>query len=227
MSVWFDDPQVLSKNLLSFWPNDKQDVNERVNATTRFIIYISVILFVIQKDSRVFVLGAVALGVLYAFYTSDIMVNPTMRPAQADGRVHPSPGRTVCEAPTENNPMANVLISDYTDYPDRPGACYYPQVQNQIAHILDDPGIPIAPQDRVDGYRGTFGLSRLNSMPATTIPNDQTGFAQAAWGVQTGAQGCRMAPGLCSPNARGVQLEAFGGLDSQGQNEPRSGMTGR
>jgi hypothetical protein len=224
MSVWFDDPQVLSKNLLSFWPNDKQDVNERVNATTRFIIYISVILFVIQKDSRVFVLGGVALGVLYAFYTSGIMVNPTMRPAQADGRVHPSLGRTVCEAPTKNNPMANVLISDYTEYPDRPGACYYPKVQNEIAHILDDPGIPIAPQDRVDGYRGTFGLSRLNSMPATTIPNDQTGFAQAAWGVQTGAQGCRMAPGLCSPNARGVQGEALGGLDSLGQNQPRSGF---
>ena len=224
MSVWFDDPQVLSKNLLSFWPNDKQDVNERVNATTRFIIYISVILFIIQKDSRVFVLGGVALGVLYAFYTSDIMVNPTVRPAQADGRVHPSLGRTVCEAPTKTNPMANVLLSDYTEYPDRPGACYYPQVQKQIAHIMDDPSIHMAPGDLMNGYRGTFGLSRLNSMPATTIPNDQTGFAQAAWGAQTGGQRCSNTLTGCTGNERGVQGEALGGLDSLGQNQPRSGF---
>jgi len=223
MSVWFDDPQLLSKNLLSFWPNDKQDVNERVNATTRFIIYISVVLFIIQKDSRVFVLAVVALGVLYAFYTSDIMVNPTMRPAQADGRVSPSLGREVCEAPSLNNPMANVLLSDYTEYPDRPGACYYPKVQKQIATYLDDTFLP----DQSLGDRKVTrnpAASRFMSMPATTIPNDQTGFAMAAYGPQTGAQGCRFSPTTCSPNARGVQGEALGGLDSLGQNQPRSGF---
>ena len=223
MSVWFDDPQSLSQNLLSFWPNDKQDVNERVNATTRFIIYISIILFMIQKDSRVFVLAGVALGVLYAFYISDIMINPTVRPAHADGRVAPSLARTVCEAPTLNNPMANVLMSDYTEYPDRPGACYYPKVQNQISRYLDDTFLP----DQSLGDRKVTrnqAASRFYSMPATTIPNDQTGFAEAAWGVQTGAQGCRMSPGKCSPNARGVQGAAMGGLDSLGQNQPRSGF---
>ena len=223
MSAWFNNPQELfnEKKLKSFWPTATQTVGERVNASTRFIIYACVILFVIQKDPRVLVMGGVSIGILYTFWQSKIISDPVLRPAQADGR-GPSLARGTCEAPDLQNPMANVLMSDYTEYPDRPSACYYPQVKNQIKNYLDDS----FPQDGGDiwGSRNQ-AASRFYSMPNTQIPNDQEGFAQAAFGPQTGGQRCTAngAPS-CSPNARGVQGEALGGLDSLGQNQPRSGF---
>ena len=68
MSVWFDDPAALfdKDELLNFWPHADQNVNQRINSTTRFLVYISLLLFFIQRDARVIVLASVAIGALYA-----------------------------------------------------------------------------------------------------------------------------------------------------------------
>ena len=224
MSAWFDNPKQLfnEKNIYKFWPTANQSVSDRVDAATRGILYLAVALYVIQKDPRILILAGVSIGVLYAFYKSDMIAAPAVRPAAADGRKHPSFMRPKCEMPNANNPMANVLLTDYTDFPDRPSACYYPKVQNEVKKYLDNTFV----QDSVPAFNYEKSATRQwYSMPSTTIPNDQTGFAQACYGAQTGAQGCRDNPSTCSPNARGVQLEAFAGLDSSSQ--PRSGMTGR
>ena len=75
--------------------------------------------------------------------------------------------------PTLDNPMGNVLMTDYTDQPDRPAAAWYPsvrqEVQNEWARIH-----PF--ERRRDAERNFY------TMPNTTIPNDQTGFAQACHG---------------------------------------------
>jgi hypothetical protein len=50
MKVWFDDPRQLvdEKQFLQFWPNSKQTPEERINAASRFIVYTSALLYVIQ-----------------------------------------------------------------------------------------------------------------------------------------------------------------------------------
>ena len=65
------------------------------------------------------------------------------------------------------------------EYPDRPPAAFYPTVENQVKLNLDD----TFPRDAADiyGHRNQ-AASRFYTMPATTIPNDQTGFAEAAYG---------------------------------------------
>jgi len=61
------------------------------------------------------------------------------------------------------------------------------------------------------------------SGPVTSIPGDQTAFAEWLYG-EKGAPMCKSEGTMCNPNARGVQLEAFGGLDPTG--DKRSGMFG-
>lgn len=220
--AWFEDPKQLfnEKKLLSFWPTSKQDVGERVNATTRFIVYISVVLYIIQKDPRILFLSLMCVGVLWCFYKSDMIENPTMRPAQTDGRKQ-SPMRPVCEGPTAENPMANVLLSDYTEYPDRPGACFYPNVANKVHKLLDDS----FPQDVNNLYgKRNMAVNRMYSMPATTIPNDQTGFAEAAYGKKFRPM-CRDDSAYCNPDFWGVQPEAFAGLDPAGDKRGIRGGT--
>jgi hypothetical protein len=62
------------------------------------------------------------------------------------------------------------------------------------------------------------------SNPVTKIPGDQTAFAEWLYGPKNGPM-CKSDTQFCSPDARGVQLEAFAGLAPNG--DKRSGMFGR
>ena len=98
-----------SSELLKFWPTAKQSAKERVYATTRFIIYATIIVYLLTRDPRMFALGALALGVLYYMWTANLIVDGRVRAAFEDGRV-PSLFRDEVTLPTLDNPMGNVLM---------------------------------------------------------------------------------------------------------------------
>lgn len=62
-----------SDKILQFWPTDKQTSKERVYATTRFILYASCILYIIRRDVRVLIMGALALFALYYMYKNGMI----------------------------------------------------------------------------------------------------------------------------------------------------------
>jgi len=130
-----------------------------------------------------------------------------------------------CQLPTVDNPMANVLMSDYDGRPDRPSACRYETVRDEVNDMLSG-RIPYGPQKSrspmPDAQRNAFSRQFVSG-PVTSIPGDQTAFAEWLYG-EKGAPICKSDPTLCSPNARGVQLEAFGGLASN--DDKRGGMFG-
>lgn len=119
-----------------------------------------------------------------------------------------------CLMPTKENPMGNVLMSDYVDRPDRPQSCYYPTVRDPVNNYLTG-DIKYGP-----GRSRSFtpeqqrnALSRqFTSMPDTSIGN--TPYYEFIHGKRGNT--CRQDPRLCDPDARGVQLEAFAGLDPTG-----------
>ena len=51
--------------------------------------------------------------------------------------------------------------------------------------------------------------------PVTTIPGDQTGFAEWCYGKKFSPM-CKSDPSVCDPDSRGVQLDVFGGLATNG-----------
>jgi len=132
---------------------------------------------------------------------------------------------TACQLPTYDNPMANVLMSDYDGRPDRPSACDYNTVRGDVNQMLSGT-IPYGPQKSrspVPEFQRNAYARQFVSGPVTSIPGDQTAFAEWLYGEKNGSI-CRSDSRSCDPNARGVQLEAFGGLDSSG--DMRSGMFG-
>ena len=219
MKAWFDDPQQLirSDRVSQFWPNRDQTPEDRINAASRFVIYASCIIYLIRRDPRIFVLGVTVLGVLYVLFKSK-MVRETYGMASS-GDING------CQMPTEDNPMGNVLITDYTDAPNRLEACYYPTVKPFVKNYLDD-RIPYdAGRSRSahPQYQRNAAARQFVTAPISKIPGDQTGFAEWLYGPKNGAN-CRSNPEMCDPNARGAQLEAFGGLGYDG--DKRSGMHG-
>lgn len=214
----FEDPKQLVRSdmVTQFWPTNEQSSAERVNATARFIVYATCILYLIRRDVRVFVLGATGLGVLYVMEKTNMIKDEISRPVVVEQD-------TTCQLPTYDNPMGNVLMNEYVDRPDRPSACDYSSVDDKVNLMLAD-RIPYGPsrsrsalpEHQRNGYSRQFV-----SMPVTGIPGDQTAFAEWLYGAKD-APSCRTDPRLCDPNARGAQLEAFAGLDVNG--DKRSGM---
>lgn len=217
MTVWFNEPIELFKKskVLQFWPSANQSGDERINSSTRFIMYLSTVLYLVNRDPRVFVLAGMVIGTMYIlFKTGHIKeAHPINNP---NGN---------CQTPTKSNPMANVLLSDYVDNPNRPQACYYPTVAGEVSTLLDDtfPYDSGRSRSPLPEYQKKFGARQFFSNPATMIPNDQTAFAEFCYGKKFRPM-CRDTPGACDPNYWGAQPEAFAGLDPTG--DKRTGMSG-
>lgn len=91
-----------SDKILQFWPNESQSAKERVYATTRFILYLACILYIIRRDIRILIVAAASLFALYYMYKNGMIKDPSYMYKQR---------------PTEGNPMNNGL--DYVGPPDR------------------------------------------------------------------------------------------------------------
>ena len=168
------DPKEIFKTseLLNFWPTASQSARERVASTTRFILYATCIIYIINRDVRVFALGILALAILYYLMTMNMISDGKLRPSYTDGRV-PGPLRDEVTLPTLDNSMGNVLLSDYVDNPDRPAAAWYPSMRAEVQTTWSQ----IHPFERQrDAERNFY------TMPSSTIPNDQAAFAYGAFG---------------------------------------------
>ena len=210
MKAWFDDPQQLIRadQVAQFWPTSEQTPEDRVNAASRFIIYVSCILYLTRRDPRIFVLGATVIAVIFVLYRSK-MVKETYGSGVVKG--------SACQKPTEDNPMANILMTDYTDAPNRLEACYYPTVKPFVNNYISD-RIPYdsgRSRTPMPKYLRNAAERQFISNPVTKIPGDQTAFAEWLYGAKNGPM-CKSDTQFCSPDARGVQLEAFSGLSSDG-----------
>ena len=100
------------ENLLDFWPSDRQTGKERVEATTRFIVYAMALLFIIRRDGRVVLLGALVLAVLYGLYFNNMIPDGARS-------VYVSRGVAGLTMPSVENPMGNVLMGEYSSDPNR------------------------------------------------------------------------------------------------------------
>lgn len=171
--------------LLDFWPSARQTAKERVEATTRFIVYATLLLLLIRRDGRVLALGGLVLAILYILYSNG-MIPDGPRAVYASA----VEGVTM---PTLSNPMANPLIGDD---PTRPSAAWYPSVKSEVENEWSR----IHPFERVRDAERNFYTTA-----SSTIPNDQSAFAQGAYGRPFEPQ-CRDTPWACdpegNPNAR-------------------------
>jgi len=216
MTSWFDKPTELfrSDKITSFWPNDSQSAAERINASTRFILYATCVLYLIKRDLRVIVLGMLAIGGLFLMAKTGVVKDPGVTVV----------GGGNCQRPTSDNPLGNVLLSDYTDDPNRPEACWYPSVKPQVEEYLDNTVKfgPARTRSPTAKYQRKAFARQFMTGPVSSIPGDQTAFAEWCYGKKFSSQ-CRNDPKNCDADYWGAQTDVFSGIDMAGNK--RSGMT--
>jgi hypothetical protein len=69
--IFFDDPMVLFKKeeVFKIWPDPKKDIVERINASARFVIFVTCALYLYTRDTRIFVVVWRALEVFISYST--------------------------------------------------------------------------------------------------------------------------------------------------------------
>ena len=138
----------------------------------RFSIYFSVIVYLINKNVKVFYsifFGGIVTVILYN-YRKDIFKSGDDELFTQDEL------NTVCTKPEENNPFMNVLISEYIENPERNEACdvdeektkdkmekyFYNDLFRSVDEVFDN----------------KYSYRQFYTTPNTTIPNNQEGFAK-------------------------------------------------
>lgn len=180
-TFWSQDIRVLfdQRRLVEFIPSSDMTNAEKLNALTRFFIYSGIILILYIREWWTLYIPLIGAGfTLFLYKTSkgvrkddDPYVNEETHALHVDTTDTRPPH---CTPPTRNNPFMNVLMSEWTDNPNRPPACEYNGVKDDIEENFSFNLY----RDIDDLFDKNNSQRQFYTCPITTIPNDQTSYAR-------------------------------------------------
>jgi Family of unknown function (DUF5762) len=210
---WAENPNILMKPeyLMEFFPSGDMSYNQKLNAISRTVIMVTLLLFAVNPTPMTLIYGIVTFVAIYLVYyyhrnekrksdkqrlenmsvmmEGDSDSNPAIA---ALGKSIPLEG--VFDDPTSQNPFSNVLVTDYLENPNKkPAPPAFNQNVNgailtQAKHLVQEAN-PDQP-DIADKLFKDLGeqlffeqsLRPFYSNSATTIPNDQQAFSDFCYG---------------------------------------------
>lgn len=208
---WFDNPNILfdPKHILEFFPTEHMIYEQKLNAITRTILVLTIIVFFVTKNVRVIIVSLMtgfAVFLLHYYHekekeraiikklsleTKEGFDNPAVDYLTENGVNISS---NVFSEPNSSNPFNNVLNTDIDFDPNRKPAppAFNSIVNNNILNqakqlVVDaNPDQPdIADKlfkDLGDQFVFEQSLRPFNSNAVTTVPNDQDAFAEFCYG---------------------------------------------
>jgi len=195
---WLNNPSVLMKNnnILNLWPTKNMNQNEKLNSITRLIIILSVTGYMMTKNIKFILALFITLIVIIILYKSKCFKNVKKPFVTNEAFTNPSIYNKIKNnytEPTVNNPVMNVLLTDYEDNPKRKMAApsFTPIVEekinketkNMIINNFEDPEIEnLLFKDLGDSVSFDRSMRSWYSMPNTQIPNDQKSFTDFCYG---------------------------------------------
>jgi hypothetical protein len=189
---WTDNFNILydPDRIIEFFPTPDMTATEKLNALTRFLIYLSILMVVIFHQINYAFIGLIGVCLIYMIHHfSEIDKAKTQEQfidqVKKEFKISPeTPIKVtekgdVCQLPTPMNPFMNVLISDYTDNPNRPPACPY---DDKDAQKLTEKYFDYNLYKNVeDIWEKRNSQREFVTMPGTTIPNDRDSFMKWCW----------------------------------------------
>lgn len=166
-------------NYYQVLPMTNMTLEEKLNALVRFFIYLSIIMMLLKGKLVYVFFGLVAMVV-----SALIIAVTEGQKRQAEQFLEKNDltvvDNQVCVKSTLDNPFMNPTVTDILYNPNRPSACTVdnPGVQAEIdknfnARLYKSVG---------DIYGRESSQREFYTVPSTTIPNDQSGFAEWCYG---------------------------------------------
>lgn len=209
---WGQDPYILlQKNRLSyFFPSMKLSLAENLNAISRLLLYLSILLILYTRNSNYILLPIVGFLVTYIIFylyprKSELFKTPSCKPCSGNERLlHDRENeeqrkiKRECINPTVDNPFMN--FNYITDSYYRKPACkaflYDDQQSLETREKVTDSFNYDLYRDVSDLYSKNNSQRQFFTMPWTSWPNDQTSFAK--WLYKTGPT-CKELGVKCAP----------------------------
>jgi hypothetical protein len=197
---WLEDPTVLMKKdeLRKMWPSNTSTMNEKLNALSRLIIVVTLLAYIINKQTKIMVSGFVTLVAIVILYlmNKQNMFQKLCDVTKNEGFSNSNHIKEIDDSVTQpkpNNPMMNVMLHEIHDNPDRKPAAksFLPVVEDKIneatkefvADNFDDPNIKSKLFDDLgDSFSFDRSMRAWHPTANTQIPNDQKGFAEFCYG---------------------------------------------
>ena len=208
---WAINPNVLFQReyILEFFPVETMSYSQKLNAISRSIIVLCIVGYLFTKNFRLIIISGMTLFSIFLLYhfkekekdkstkkseEQDQFKENFENPANIILKEKNISTHNVFENPTSSNPFGNVLIPDYEYNPNKKPAppSFNANINDDIlkqAKKLVSELNPDQPdisdklfRDLGEQYVFEQSLRQFTSNPSTTIPNDQTGFAEFAYG---------------------------------------------
>ena len=184
---WVNNPKILfKKNLIteiSF--NDNMSLEEKLNALTRFIILVSLVGYILLKQISIILLGVtfISLIVLYYFYLNDFkgfkesltLINLDKQ----NNNLH------------IGNPLDNPLTDDFGTPLKQNEAPDNEEFKDEITNVAKETVIELNKDnkdseklfnDLETNYTFESSLRQFNSIPGSSVPNNQENFLKYCYG---------------------------------------------
>jgi len=215
---WSSDPNILFKQeyMFEFFPVDGMTYEQKLNAVSRSVIILTIFGFFVTRSVRLMFISFLTLFSIYMLHYyqdrenqkskkiyEESMSNLNKPETQADEvlkKMNIVRNPDVFDKPDSNNPFSNVLIPDYEYNPHKKPAPpafnenINEQILSQAKKLVNElnPGQPDISdklfRDLGEQYVFEQSLRQFTTNPSTTIPNDQTGFAEFCYGSMISAK---------------------------------------
>jgi hypothetical protein len=199
---WGENLSILfeKSRLVEFYPTSDQTLEERMNAVTRLVLYVSAALSVYQSRATPLHFGIIIVGLIYLMWKNNTITNLTAQTGMTETFSSPNAGKGEiltlpslegddCVMPTPQNPFMNYLLGDD---PARPAACAGPGVQETASNLLDRQLF----NDVDDLFSKNANQRLFRTMPGTKAVPDRERFAN--WMIKGDGTDCKT-KGQCPP----------------------------
>lgn len=175
---WFDNPTILLKNkyITKIFPTNKDSLEEKLNAISRLIIFITLILYFIKPNYNLFLFSLFLLFLIIFIF-------------KRKNKKNIKEGLETCilnrnynnlTMPTKTNPLMNVLLPEIQENPKRAMAA--PSFDCNMQDKINAAAIQSTQQnlfkDLGDNLNFYNSMQRFYTTANTKIPNDQKAFAE-------------------------------------------------
>lgn len=176
--IWYRDLNgfVQDSSIAHFIPSQDEPLTEQLNAIMRFAIYFTVFMLVIKKDPNVLFIAIIVGATTYVVHESSAREEDRKHGTMEKLKLKKANSGKVCVRPTKDNPFMNVSFNDVKEFPNRPPACNptHADVREKVEDKFDHDLY----RDVDDIYGRKTSSRQFYTAPVTTIPNDQTAFAE-------------------------------------------------
>ena len=174
--IWYNDLSdfMNSNNYMKILPLQEMSTEQKLNAILRFALYLSVLLALLHANYKylfIAIITALVSAVINQYSSGKKEMNEQFLKKNNAYIVD----NKVCSRSTVDNPFMNPSIADITMNPNHPEACNLDN--EEVKQMVEDNFNARLFRDVSDLYGNMSSQRQFYTMPVTTIPSNQTDFA--------------------------------------------------